>query len=65
MAFFALGDDNRSDRRRGETMRRMMHGLCILGVMLFVLGCSTSIPVTVTKPAEINMSGNRVIAVPS
>jgi hypothetical protein len=44
-------------------MRRVVYGLLILVLLGFVLGCSTSIPVTVTKPAEINMSGNRVIAV--
>jgi hypothetical protein len=40
-----------------------LYGLWILILLGFVFGCSTSIPVTVTKPAEINMSGNRVIAV--
>jgi hypothetical protein len=44
-------------------MRRIVYGLLILGLVIFVFGCSTSIPVTVTKPAEINMAGNRVIAV--
>jgi hypothetical protein len=44
-------------------MRRIVYGLLILVLIGFVFGCSTSIPVTVTKPAEINMSGNRVIAV--
>jgi len=44
-------------------MRRVVYGLLILVLLGFVFGCSTSIPVTVTKPAEINMSGNRVIAV--
>ncbi len=33
-------------------------------LVLALLGaCATSIPVTVTKPAEINMAGNRVVAV--
>jgi hypothetical protein len=44
-------------------MRRVVYGLLILVLLGFVFGCSTSIPVTVTKPAEINMSANRVIAV--
>jgi hypothetical protein len=44
-------------------MRRVVYGLSIVALLLFLFGCSTSIPVTVTKPAEINMSGNRVIAV--
>jgi hypothetical protein len=44
-------------------MRRVVHGLLFLGWLGFLFGCSTSIPVTVTKPAEINMSANRVIAV--
>ena len=44
-------------------MRRICFSILIVGLLAFVFGCSTSIPVTVTKPAEINMSGNRVIAV--
>jgi hypothetical protein len=44
-------------------MRRVVFGLLILALLGLLFGCSTSIPVTVTKPAEINMSGNRVIAV--
>jgi uncharacterized protein YceK len=44
-------------------MRRVVYGLLILAVVIVLFGCSTSIPVTVTKPAEINMAGNRVIAV--
>jgi len=44
-------------------MRRVVYGLLVLFVLGILFGCSTSIPVTVTKPAEINMSGNRVIAV--
>jgi len=44
-------------------MRRILFSLLIVGLLVFEFGCSTSIPVTVTKPAEINMSGNRVIAV--
>jgi len=44
-------------------MRRIFFSILIVGLLVFVFGCSTSIPVTVTKPAEINMSGNRVIAV--
>ena len=35
--------------------------LPLLAVAL--VACATSIPVTVTKPAEVNMTGNRVIAV--
>ena len=44
-------------------MRRLVYGLLILVLLGSIFGCSTSIPVTVTKPAEINMSANRVIAV--
>ena len=44
-------------------MRRVVYGLIIAVLIGFTFGCSTSIPVTVTKPAEINMAGNRVIAV--
>jgi hypothetical protein len=44
-------------------MRRIFFSILIVGLLMFVFGCSTSIPVTVTKPAEINMSGNRVVAV--
>ena len=44
-------------------MRRVVFGILILALLGLLFGCSTSIPVTVTKPAEINMSGNRVIAV--
>lgn len=44
-------------------MRRILFSILTVGLLVFVFGCSTSIPVTVTKPAEINMSGNRVIAV--
>ena len=44
-------------------IRRMVFGILILSLLGFVFGCSTSIPVVVTKPAEINMSANRVIAV--
>jgi len=44
-------------------MRRIFFSILIVGLLVFVFGCSTSIPVIVTKPAEINMSGNRVIAV--
>ncbi len=44
-------------------MRGVVFGLLILALLGLLFGCSTSIPVTVTKPAEINMSGNRVIAV--
>ena len=44
-------------------MRRVMFGFLILSLLAYILGCSTSIPVVVTKPAEINMSANRVIAV--
>jgi hypothetical protein len=44
-------------------MRRVVYGLILSVLIGFTFGCSTSIPVTVTKPAEINMSGNRVIAV--
>lgn len=36
--------------------------LC-LGLTFFAISCATNIPVTITKPAEINMAGNRVIAV--
>jgi hypothetical protein len=34
-----------------------------LGLAFFAISCATNIPVTITKPAEINMAGNRVIAV--
>ena len=44
-------------------MRRYIFVFMILWVPLFFLACATSIPVTVTKPAEINMAANRVIAV--
>jgi len=44
-------------------MRRVVFGLFTLALLGLLFGCSTSIPVTVTKPAEINMSANRVIAV--
>jgi hypothetical protein len=44
-------------------MRRAVVVIFIFVLLGFIFGCSTSIPVTVTKPAEINMSGNRVIAV--
>ncbi|MBN2553635.1 MAG: hypothetical protein JXB06_12740 [Spirochaetales bacterium] len=44
-------------------MRRIVSGILIMGLFGLLFACSTSIPVTVTKPAEINMSGNRVIAV--
>ena len=44
-------------------MRRTMFSLITLAILAVLLGCSTSIPVTVTKPAEINMAGNRVVAV--
>jgi hypothetical protein len=44
-------------------MRRVVYGLIIAILIGSTFGCSTSIPVTVTKPAEINMAGNRVIAV--
>jgi hypothetical protein len=44
-------------------MRRTMFGLVTLAFLAALLGCSTSIPVTVTKPAEINMAANRVVAV--
>ncbi|UCF98530.1 MAG: hypothetical protein JSV89_03105 [Spirochaetaceae bacterium] len=44
-------------------MKRSLFGFLILSLLVFIFGCSTSIPVTVTKPAEINMSANRVIAV--
>jgi hypothetical protein len=40
-----------------------MFGFVLLAVLGLALSCSTSIPVIVTKPAEINMSGNRVVAV--
>ncbi len=37
--------------------------VCVIGSLLFFLGCATSVPVTVTKPAEVNMSSMRRIAV--
>jgi len=44
-------------------MRKLTVLLVLAGIALLLLSCATSIPVTVTKPAEINMSGNRVVAV--
>ena len=44
-------------------MRKLVALLAPAFLGLFLFACATSIPVTVTKPAEINMSGNRVIAV--
>ena len=44
-------------------MRRTTFSLVTLAILAMLLGCSTSIPVTVTKPAEINMAANRVVAV--
>jgi hypothetical protein len=44
-------------------MRKALVVPVLLGTGLLFFSCATSIPVTVTKPAEINMSGNRVIAV--
>ncbi|MBN1836443.1 MAG: hypothetical protein JW820_11375 [Spirochaetales bacterium] len=44
-------------------MRRVFLAVALAGMGVLLLSCATSIPVTVTKPAEINMSGNRVIAV--
>lgn len=44
-----------------------MRNSVLLGIILllplFFFACATSVPVTVTKPSEINMAGNRVIAV--
>jgi hypothetical protein len=37
--------------------------VCVIGSLLYFLGCATSVPVTVTKPAEVNMSSMRRIAV--
>jgi hypothetical protein len=43
--------------------QRAIFGFLILSLLGLLFSCSTSIPVIVTKPAEINMSANRVIAV--
>jgi hypothetical protein len=37
--------------------------VCVVGVLIFFIGCATSVPVTVTKPAEVNMASMRKIAV--
>jgi len=44
-------------------MKRGLPVLFLAALLIAIMSCATSIPVTVTKPAEINMSGNRVIAV--
>jgi hypothetical protein len=63
-AFLFQNEGRQYKRKKGRrSMRRALFGFLILVLLGFVFGCSTSIPVTVTKPAEINMSGNRVIAV--
>lgn len=37
--------------------------VCVIGALVLFLGCATSVPVTVSKPAEVNMSSMRKIAV--
>ena len=45
-------------------MKALFHiAVCVLGVLLFFIGCATRVPVTVTKPAEVNMASMRKIAV--
>ena len=45
-------------------MRAFFHIVaCVTGVLLFFVGCATSVPVSVTKPAEVNMASMRKIAV--
>jgi len=44
-------------------MRRTIRIVAVAVGCLALLSCATSVRVTVTKPAEINMAGNRVVAV--
>jgi hypothetical protein len=37
--------------------------VCVIGAFVVFIGCATSVPVTVTKPAEVNMASMRKIAV--
>ena len=37
--------------------------VCVIGAFVLFLGCATRVPVTVTKPAEVNMASMRKIAV--
>lgn len=44
-------------------MRRLAAFLVPVAGLCLLCSCATTIPVAVTKPAEINMAGNRVVAV--
>jgi tetratricopeptide (TPR) repeat protein len=44
-------------------MRARGFSILTVAAALFLVGCATSIPVTVTKPAEVNMSATRKVAV--
>jgi hypothetical protein len=44
-------------------MRRVILSVTVVVCSLVLFACATSVPVTVTKPAEINMAGNRIVAV--
>ena len=50
--------------RRGSLMKRRFAGSLLVFFVLYGVctGCATKIPVTVTKPAEINMASTRKIA---
>jgi hypothetical protein len=41
---------------------RIRSSLCVLFLFIFYAGCATRIPFTVTKPAEVDMSSTRTIA---
>jgi len=48
-----------------KSLRKTLTVACVTGIMCLIVGCATTIPITYTEPAKLNMSGITKIAIKS